>query len=665
MKTKHFLLAALAAISLASCSSDDFVGSESSPDKMQNNTIAFGSGFKAITRANEHVGADAANLLNKHFTVSGYKVSNGATANDAATSSQVFYDYVVNWQANTAGTTESNTSDWEYVGVSVAKPSTLCKEGTDVKQTIKYWDLSTDYYDFIAYSTGTATPVAGKTAAQISSDDEVGVVAIDYAKKDTKAYTFAGTREGLAKCYIADMVTVKKTNYQKEVQLSFRSLASKVRMAIYETVPGYSVKDVKFYTDDTTPISTGAEEEKAGLFTTGSDAGKDYFFTKGTFTITYPHTGSDYEAEDAEFHADYNVAHTSFTPEENSSKTQQLFGNLEYTTADGHEAVMDGTTEKKMWLGRNLNEASYATDKDYYVTMLPNPEGTVLELRIDYTLVSTDGSGEEIKIYGAKAFVPATYTQWLSNYAYTYIFKISDNTNGWTTNIVPVGGTEPTDPAGLYPITFDAVVIDTEEGKQSTVTTVATPSITTYQMGHDVLTDEEYDAAKGDIYLQVIINGSSSATLATDLADKGKLYKLAEAKTEAEVMDALNLQESNTTTSITGRNGLVLTEATTEAAATIPCVDGNNITPTAGSAVKFTPSAGTYAYVYEVEDKDDTYIYAAVKLEERPSDWTTRDLWYDDPDGKTEATTFDAGTTYYKKYTQLNKNLGVKVIKVK
>lgn len=598
MKTKNFLLAALAAISLASCSSDGFFGSESSPDKMQKNAIGFGSGFKAITRANEHTGADAANLLNKHFTVSGFKVASTTTGDNPAvttnTSKQVFYDYIVKWQANTAGTTESNSSDWEYVGYDVAEPSTLYKADPKVKQTIKYWDFSTDFYDFIAYSTGNATAVANKNLSEVN-EGEVCVTPISYDDKATAAYTISGLRTDLADCFIADMVTVKKANYQKEVLLSFRSLASKVRMAIYETVPGYSVKDVKFYVDDVTSVATGASETEANLFATGS-TDKDKFFTKGTFTVSYPVTGTANEGK-----SEYNVARTAFTPEENSPKTTQRFGKLEYTTAEGHEAVMDGSTEKKIWLGRTLNGASYAQDKDYTI-MMPNEDGTVLELRIDYTLVSTDGSNEEIHIYGAKAFVPATYTKWLPNYAYTYIFKICDTTNGWTTNIIPEGGSEPVDPNGLYPITFDAVVIDTEDGKQSTITTVSSPCITTYQKGHNVSKDE-YLASTGDIYVQVMQGGA----LVSDLKTEGKstLFTLSgkENVTEADVMDALNIRKSETETVYTGLNGLVMTKAEiSNNITTIPSADGNDITVTAGTAAKFTPSAGTYAYVYFVKE---------------------------------------------------------------
>ena len=112
-------------------------------------------------------------------------------------------------------------------------------------------------------------------------------------------------------------------------------------------------------------------------------------------------------------------------------------------------------------------------------------------MKVDYTLVSTDGSKETIKVTGAEATVPSEYTQWQPNYSYTYIFKISDKTNGST------GG----DSKGLYPIVFDAVVTETEEGIQNTITTVQDVSITTYANGNEI--GNEYKTSD-NIYASVI-----------------------------------------------------------------------------------------------------------------------------------------------------------------
>ena len=621
MKTKYLFFAASALLVFASCSNDDFA-SESAlgGENGSGGAIVFTSGANAITRANQ-IGADAASLLNNKFVVSGLK-------GDGTTMSTVFDNYIVNWVENTAGKTASNTSDWEYVGIDAAAPSAITG-----MQTVKYWDYSTSRYDFAAYSLGTNTSITtgSPTAGQIL------VTSIGKTNPYSGlTYTLKGAAVDLAKCYISDMVTVAKANYQKEVQLTFRSLGTKIRVGFYETVPGYSVKDVKFYTDDaTTPISTGASVTSATLFMPSGTVG---FGSAGTYAVSFVS----------------NVAQVAFTKDEGASvEKQQAFGNLTYKAKEGNEKGGD------IYLGRSSNNPSYAGSG--YTTVLPNTAtGDVLELRVDYTLESIDGSGEEIKIHGAKAFVPATYTVWKPNFTYTYIFKISDNTNGWTS-------TTETDPTGLYPITFDAIVAEAIDAnnEQTTITSVATPSITTYQKNHDI-TKDEYSAATGAVYVQVMVDG----TLKNDLASKGQLYKLSAAKTEADVMDALNIRVSSTETAITGRNALVLTKAESNATiTTIPGEDDNNISVTAGTAASFTPAAGTYAYVYDATPDPapaSTYFYSAESSTTKPTDWTTTGTWYKDPDGVNAVVDDDwlANKIFYKKYTNLNKVYGVKVIKV-
>jgi hypothetical protein len=645
MKTKYFFLAAFAA-TFASCANEEYIG-DNSPNATLEQTgdgsIQFGSGFKAVTRAN-HVGADAANLLNGKFIVGGFKGSYTTgqdLQNVTVATGKVFDNYIVRWGANTAGTTESNTSDWEYAGINAEAPSGIA--GND--QSIKYWDYSASQYDFIAYSTGTATITATGTAAAAIAANKVLVSAITPTTAKTSAYTLAGNAADLAKCYIADMVTVYKDgtdgmHYQDEVQLTFRSLASKVRMAIYETVPGYSVKNVYFYTDASTTIAAGPSANvDATLFTTGATA-KDNFYTAGTYTVKFPTIGKDNVTPTKE--SDYNKAHASFAVEGSGKATTKAFGQLQKVGRDYKEAAV---TE---YIGRTATTASFAgTTAPYYQIAMPNEEGTVLELRVDYTLVSIDGSGEEITVHGATAFVPAIYAQWKSNYAYTYIFKISDNSNGWTSTVTD-------DPAGLYPITFDAIVVDSEEHVQSTITNVATPSITTYQKGHvynDGDPTDEYDKDKGKIYVQVYWDGASPA-LRADLDTKGQLYTLsAPNATEADVISALNSQVTPVSPyEVSGRNGLNMNEETSNAAITaVPGADGNDITVAAGTAAEFTPAAGTYAYVY------DTEIYAGDYYPVKPADWDAKynTDYYTSPACTSHPSSVFSAGTYYKKTSEI------------
>lgn len=650
MKKKLFF-AALAFVAMVSCTSDEDVVVVTPPDPVSETTsdaIMFSTISKGATRA-DHFGADAANMLNKKFIVGGFK-------GDGSAMTTVFDNYIVKWEENTAATTESNTSDWEYVGITAEKPSSIAGNS----QAIKYWDYSTTQYDFIAYSTGSMAPNAEPTNTPLG--DAVRVSAIDWDALNTKAYTLGGSRENLAKCYIADMVTVYKDGtdpqyaYQQEVPLVFRSLATKVRVALYETIPGYSVKDVKFYTDDTTPITTGASETKATLFTSGNGTNNN-FYTFATAWVYFPTTG---RTEKEANNTDYNKAHVDLHPVASTASTTQDFGGLNYKNSD-----YEGNLQSGDFLGRTLNNASYAGNvaDNYYTIMLPNEDGAVLELRIDYTLVAIDGAGEEIHIHGAKAFVPAIYAQWKPNYAYTYVFKISDNTNGWT-------NTDVTEPSGLYPITFDAVVVDSEEYTQSTITTVATPSITTYQLGHDV-TKDEYEESKGNIYVMVTDDG----TLKTDIGSKGIVYTLGKTNdskaeySEANVMDALNIQKTENTGTITGYNGLILTPIDLYYANTIPGVDGNDLIEGTDypqySAVRFAPESGKiYAFCYKVSTGTPKDVLIAETLTSEPGDWSGG-VWFTDAAGLSPApATFEKGNYYKKRYSNKNDVWGVKVIKV-
>ena len=607
MKTKYFILAAIAAVGLASCADDVFVG-DNSPNVVEETTvdegsIRFSGGFKAITRA-DHVGADAASMLNNKFVVGGFK---GSTT---AATGLVFDNYVVKWTENTAGTTESNTSDWEYVGITGS--SNLSPVTSVTTQTIKYWDYSQVLYDFVAYSTGTATAVS-----TTPSNGEIKVTAFNTTNH---SFTLTGSEEDLTKCYIADRVTVEKADFGKEVTLSFRNMAAKVRVALYETIPGYSVKKVEFYQDD----ATTAINANISSYTDATLIGN--FYRGGLYTITYPGTTSG--------QPDFNKAHVAITPDETTypSVAFRNFGALDLTTGEGTK------TTTSVFLKRTSTAPSFAGTDPYYQTVLPNEDGGGMELRINYTLEANDGQGEEITVHGAKAYVPVGFTQWLPNYAYTYIFKISDNSNGWTS-------TSESDPAGLYPITFDAVVVDSEEKTQTTITTVATPSITTYQKGHVYTDGPEYNASTTDpIYVQVMVDGA----LKGDLASKGKLYTLSADETEAEVMNALSIQEyTSVANTIAGRNKLTLTEATSAADFnTIPREDGNTISITAGQAASFAATAGIYAYVYDTNTYHDG---VGVSFATEPADWA--DNYYTTSECTTAATTFTANQTYYQKKT--------------
>ena len=469
-----FFIAAASALALASCSSDDFLGEiQGNEQNGATSAINFGGDTGKITR-DPSSGKAAADLLENNFVVVGFKGNKTAEANNEV---YAFDHYNVNFKEGSTFSTESNRAGWEYVNqdmkVKGTEPAASLAQSGASQQTIKYWDHSCAYYDFIAFSMG-KKGAASKYATPTH---------VDKGHLKDAAYTLSGNVNTLSECYISDMKTVTEPNYNKtSVSMSFRHLASKVRMALFEIVPGYVISDVKFYTD-TEATSTTANPE-------GTLIGK--FNNSGTLTVYFPTTGIVNKDK-----KDYNKAHVKFTASTTAGETGVLnhkgFGAVNYNNQD-EGAISAGST----YLSQNAAKPSYCGDG--YQNVLPS-EGaaSAITLRIDYKLTSVDGSKETINVKGATATVPAEYTEWKSGYAYTYIFKISQDTNGSTGGT----GTKP----GLTAISFDAVVVDDEaNGFQETITTVSDNSFTTYGYKDNKVTTNGNEYVNGtDIYATVYV----------------------------------------------------------------------------------------------------------------------------------------------------------------
>ncbi len=642
---KYFLYAA-SVLALASCSSDDFLGENSgNGQNATNSVINFGGETGKITRAadGKSVGASAAKLLGGKFYVLGTK---GTLPDYNPTETIVFDNYQVNWEGNTAGTTADNTNDWKYVGITPTGLHAGDKKITE--QSIKFWDYSQPHYDFIAYSVGnnvlltTGNAVEGNIVGTPIKTPKANAVTAD----NYLSYSLTGKKiEDLQKCYYTDVTPVEKANYQKPVTFTFKNLTAKVRVAFYETIPGYTVSDIEFYDNGTAPKADLTDKKEAVLYTTGDTK----LSTNGTINVTYPKVGSKNASDSA-----FNKAFVSIVTGTDNTTTKLGLGNVNY-----ENGVLNDNAQKANMAGNK--------DNSYFTPVLP-AEGHALTLRLNYTLTSTDGSNEKIKVYGATAVVPASYTAWQPNYAYTYIFKISDNTNGATNK-------EDGTPEGLFPITFDAVVADVDNADFSheSITTVSTPSVTTYAFNsHDKKVikaygvGNEYPAATTtDIYFSV----SEAGKTMDNLNNKGQLYTVSKAKaTEAEVIDALQISASEDENTVTGRNDIVLTKVKTDIVKEIPTEDGKTIEVGDNTTAKFTATETptTYAYVYLKEAGTQSTIYTAITIGEGTTITAGNDEYFEDPSGKkvvTNGTTLTVGTTYYKKYTNNNNIYGVKVVK--
>lgn len=400
MKKNRIALIAMASAAFCACTSDSYIGNDPTQHIEQDTyAIELGSIAKARTRVSHE---ESAALLNNKFYVYGTKTRESVT-------SPLFDNYVVEYSAGSAGSTSSNVKDWEYAGKTSLKGAV---------QSVKYWDFSSTRYDFVA--------AAGLGAGETIKNTSEGMrIKVDDAASMTQI--FVADRVTATPTAKAATATTPATNAFKEmVQFQFRRLGAQMRIGFYETVPGYAVKDLIFYY-----IGYPSGSRNVGVGAA--------FPEKGTYTVTY---------DDAT-----NAATVEFAGVDNSLAFSNSFGALDYTSALTQEGIVskpyldiDGSStasEVKAFLGTSSSQATFAKGvytidgktgvASDYKPILPNENNTLkMQLRVDFTLVALDGSGDSIHVRDAYVAVPASFLQWKPNYSYTYLFKISDQSNGYT-----------------------------------------------------------------------------------------------------------------------------------------------------------------------------------------------------------------------------------------
>lgn len=563
MDMKKYLFIAASALALASCSSEDFVGTEGgNVETGANQAINFGGNAGKISRATSNTGT-VAQMLDGQFKIYGVKK---VSETQLVT---VYKDYSV-WDVADKATT-SNTNGWEYVGAKGTTNLGTGKISLTKDQSIKFWDYSASEYHFVAGS-----PIdAFKFNVPVTEQSKN----IETATISGLAGHITANESGAAlktnPVYIADPKVVKKSNYNEAVEFSFKRQQTMVRVGLYETIPGYSITDIKFYDADNN-VSKGNN-----IILTSST--ENYFVggSNVSGTITYNWTGAT---------PSYTYTYSDTDLKKSKNWYAGKLETLATTSAETKVAIL------------------YGTDKDMstngYFTVIPTPSATNADpifIKCDYTLTSDDGSGETIKVTGATAAVPAAFSKWEANTMYTYIFKISQNTNGTT-------GTPDTDPAGLYPITFAAVVKGSTDAMQGTVTTVSTPSITTYQDGSVTDNGIEYKSDKA-IYATATDDKGEEFTLTTNGTAVGnvQVYKLSKERNEAELqVSAVATAEFQDTNKVP-----------TTVSATDTTV--GNVTLGANKYLSFTPKeAGFYAIQYLVKAAEEkspaVYAYKVVEV---------------------------------------------------
>ncbi len=336
-----------------------------SPDK------TFAISFNATDSANVTTRAPRTTGLSdigyNEIVVYGYKTLDNTIYN-------VMPGYTLKYVANTANSSTTNTTGWEYVG-----------QGTDylgLDQEIKYWDgNSTDYRFFAVLSDYkgnvkyNGSDISASTTVTTEGSFSMEFNNLEYMThaEDGKYYNSAGNEVAESKIPMYGILWQgdPAEYYNKPVELSFVKPYSLVRL-VFERPEGSSKTVLG---DDTHKITFGPKDNST---MTGD----------GKVDVSWGMTGSRETA--------------TAIPGSTTLPTMSL-GGVELT---------------------NENERYQAWPEYLMIPSTSKPVDFLCTVQVK--TVNTSGA----TVYDPRtAVIPAQYMKWRPGYQYTYVFKISSNNN--------------------------------------------------------------------------------------------------------------------------------------------------------------------------------------------------------------------------------------------
>ena len=244
----------LLSLPLAACHDDEM------PD--QGSAISFASALSAdqqVTRT-DYSGLES---LHTSFCVFGYKNMAGGELQT------VFPGYQVQWCANTAGSANSNSADWEYVGYTLpGQPG--------IEQSIKYWDVAASDYRFVAYAPSSTTKAS-------YAGGVLTLTGLDATQPDAVLFSHL--------CHATS------AQYQLAVQLQFARPFAKVRyyFVFDDAIPDDSRNSTCISGYDNYPYMDASTINAANAPTFVSVDASDKIATEGSLTVSYALTGTESE----------------------------------------------------------------------------------------------------------------------------------------------------------------------------------------------------------------------------------------------------------------------------------------------------------------------------------------------------------------------------------
>ena len=190
---------------------------------------------------------------------------------------EVFPRYQVDWKANSAATTTTNSSGWEYVGIG--------------DQTVKYWDMTAKAYRYFAVTGG----LTGAYKDNETNKPYEFSIAADASNAEAMSATPYFSKLWFS---TGDPVTYADKQFGKPVTLEFLKPYARVRFLFKYATPreGFTLENISFK-----PSSGGKIARKGTVTVHYPTDGPEI---KEWYTVE-PETGDDSQALEA-FTVDYD-----------------------------------------------------------------------------------------------------------------------------------------------------------------------------------------------------------------------------------------------------------------------------------------------------------------------------------------------------------------------
>ncbi len=511
---KKVLLSAACLATLASCMDTDLVDNKVVGNDGKEAPISFVMANRNMTRAY----TDMQKTGHYNFGVFAYK----STDKDIAVMPNYlvgYYDDNLAYQKSgtTVGDKEGQVdglSYWMYEGMGSAEYAgtyaggalTDAFKSNNANQYLKFWDNAAPQYCFYAYSPYLNTAAKGATANYVdgvakdpSTDTYVltipnGLIEAGYDDPSLAEYMYASKK-------------VTSDAYGLDVPLHFIRLNAKVNIKFWEDVPGYKVRILDLQEGKFEGVQAAASIKK------DSDTDPASYYTPYGYRAGQYYLKNGVKVQfnaDAVKQAEHQFQGTVAKPAAADKNTFEVLKFKSPTEAQIGETRFTAAASPTDYYAipkKDVQVIDNASNNQELVAADADLAKTGFTFHVSYELTAED-TGERIRVYNATVHVPAAYCEWNNNTHYTYIFKITKNSNGTTIdpNDPDNPQIDPTDPdvpevQALYPIIFDNCTV--EEWLENESEWVITDGENAAY--HDVQLDK-YSLASGNIKVTVTDN---------------------------------------------------------------------------------------------------------------------------------------------------------------